>query len=170
MPYSIVMRTSLTTLALFASLVLPFAACSETTSDPLHEPGTAEKPFVPVNNPPTDLPPEQQKLLVPGAPAITEPIDIVRDLGKLLDAVTDGATAAQKRMAIDGRMLALRKKLPDWEHPQSAIRKLLEAQGAEGLAIADAVYARSEAVLKITEAAAVHPYLQQLSDMLKKPQ
>ena len=85
MPYSIVMRTSLPTLALFASLALPFAACSEATTDPIHEPATAEKPFVPVNNPPTDLPPEQQKLLVPGAPAVTEPIDIVRDLGKLLE-------------------------------------------------------------------------------------
>ena len=168
MPYSFVMRTSLPALTLFALLVLPFVACSEATSDPLHEPATAEKPFVPVNNPPTDLPPEQQKLLVPGAPAVTEPIDLVRDLGKLMDSVTDRATAAQKRMAIDGRMLALRKKLPDWEHPQGAIRVMLEAQGADGVAVADAVYARAEAVMQNAEAAAVHPYLQQLTDMLKK--
>lgn len=150
-------------------LVLGIAACGKEAPAnlPQHEPATAEKPFVPQNNPPTDLPPESQKLLVPGKPAVTEPIDLVRDLGRLIEGVRDGATAAEKRIAIDGRMLALRKKLPDWEHPEGAVREMLKKDGEAGAKVADEVLASANSVLAIAEAKPVHGYLQQLCKMLK---
>lgn len=169
MPYSDVMSPWTRLSAFSLLLVVGIAACGkeEVVNQPQHEPASAEKPFVPVNNPPTDLPPESQKLLVPGKPAVTEPIDLVRDLGRLLDAVTDGATAADKRIAIDGRMLALRKKLPDWEHPKGAVRVMLKANGDAGMAVADEVLAKANAKLAIPEAKIVHGYLEQLRDMLQ---
>ncbi len=150
-------------------LVLGIAACGKELPKnlPQHEPATAEKPFVPQNNPPTDLSPEGQKLLVPGSPAITEPIELVRDLGRLIDGVNDGASAAAKRIAIDGRMLALRKKLPDWEHPEGAVREMLKKDGAAGTTVADEVLARANSVLEIKDTKLVHGYLQQLCKMLK---
>lgn len=158
-----------TRLALFCLfLVVGIAACGKgEVRDPQFEPATAEKPFVPVNNPPTDLPPEAQKLLVPGKPAVNEPIDLVRDLGRLLEGVHDRATASEKRMAIDGRMLALRKKLPNWEKPESAVRVMLQEKGADGVTVADRVLAQANAVLAIADAQPVHPYLEQLCVMLK---
>jgi len=149
-------------------LIVGIAACGKAEHrDPQFEPATAEKPFVPVNNPPTDLPPEAQKLLVPGKPAVNEPIDLVRDLGRLLEGVSDRATATEKRMAIDGRMLALRKKLPDWEKPEGAVRAMLQEKGADGITVADRVLAQANAVLAIAEAKPVHSYLEQLRVMLK---
>jgi hypothetical protein len=149
-------------------LVAGIAACDKTEErDPQFEPATAEKPFVPVNNPPTDLPPDAQKLLVPGKPAVNEPIDLVRDLGRLLEGITDRATATEKRMAVDGRMLALRKKLPDWEKPEGAVRAMLKEKGDDGVTVADRVLAQANAVLAIADAQPVHAYLQQLCVMLK---
>lgn len=170
MPYFVVISpwTRLTFVSLF--LVLGIAACGKDarpTNLPEHEPATEEKPFVPQNNPPTDLPPEGQKLLVAGKPAVTEPIELVRDLGRLIEGVRDGATAAEKRIAIDGRMLALRKKLPDWEHPEGAVREMLKKNGDDGTKVADDVLASANSVLAIADAKPVHGYLQQLCKMLK---
>lgn len=114
------------------------------------------------------IPEDVQKRLVPGKPAVTEPIDLVREIEKLLDAVTDRASAMDKRIAIDGRLLALRKKLPDWEHVHGAARELLKVHGDEGRVLADRVREKALALAENAEVKAIlMPYLQQVKDMLE---
>lgn len=64
--------------------------------------------------------------------------------------------------------MALRKKLPDWEHPHGAVRTMLQQQGDEGIRLADRVRAKAIEMDKNPEIHAVLAgYLQQLQDLLK---
>lgn len=148
------------------ALTVALACCGR---EPTHASQPAGVPLADANVAPV-VPesPEVLAHLVPGAPAVTEPIDLVRDIERHLNDVTDRATAMDKRIAIDGRMLALRKKLPDWEHPHGAVREMLAKHGDEGIRLADRVRAKAEAMAKDPEITAIlGGYLQQVQDLLK---
>lgn len=153
------------TLVVGVALTVALACCGRAPTstkpdagDPSANPTTAE---------PTESP-DVLSHLVPGKPAVTEPIDICRDIEKHLEAVKDRQTAMDKRIAIDGRLLALRKQLPDWEHPHGAVRVMLQKHGDEGMQLADRLRAKATAMAADKEIAAILAgYLQQVQDLLK---
>ena len=151
-----------------ALLVCTLAACggSEPTGP---NPSGADNPGAAGTMPVDQAEPRDiQEKLVPGKPAVTEPIELGREIERLLDSVTDRASAMDKRIAIDGRLLALRKKLPDWEHLHSAARELLKPHGEEGQILADRVRSKALALAENPAVKAIlMPYLQQVQDLLK---
>lgn len=153
------------TIVVAAALTVALACCGRA---PTTTPPVAGDPAAPA---PAESPAESPDVLshlVPGKPAVTEPIDICRDIEKHLDAVKDRQTAMDKRIAIDGRLLALRKQLPDWEHPHGAVRVMLQKHGDEGTQVADRLRAKAIAMAADKEIAAVLAgYLQQVQDLLK---
>lgn len=111
-----------------------------------------------------------QQHLVAGRPAVKAPVDLVREIGELLKTIDSHDSALQQRLALDGRLLALRKQLPDWERPHGAVRAMLAPQGPEALGLCDRTRGLALQLLEQPEVSKLlGAYLKQIEAMLAEP-